>query len=205
MFSRTYRPVILSANARLSHTIRTTHRRGHSVISAHSSFPATLFRLNAGSAFKPFSFERQAQRNELRINDQLEQSPDNQENADVWTNCLVLNRATLMPNTFIMQEIIRTAADNYFEDKENGMSVERPFIFTVPKGTTLPTTLVLLRETPFQFSLQPSLHTSPKDLDNILDEFYSKYADKKDVDEWLMDHKYEDAIAAENEKEWMAR
>ncbi len=39
-----------------------------------------------------------------------------------------------MPNTFIMQEIIRTAADNYFEDKENGMSVERPFIFTVPKG-----------------------------------------------------------------------
>jgi len=42
-------------------------------------------------------------------------------------------------------------------------------------------------------------------MDNILDEFYSKYADKKDVNEWLMGHKYEDVIAAENEKEWMAR
>ena len=39
-----------------------------------------------------------------------------------------------MPNTFMMQEIIRTAAENYFEDKENDISVECPFIFTIPKG-----------------------------------------------------------------------
>ncbi|KAF2470849.1 uncharacterized protein BDR25DRAFT_261103 [Lindgomyces ingoldianus] len=203
MFSRTYRPVIFSLNSRLSHTIRCTHQRGYSVISTHSSFPATLLRLNAGSAFNPFWFERQA--NEPSINDPLEQSTENHENADAWTNCLALDRATLMPNTFMMQEIIRMAADNYFENKENGMSIERPFIFTVPKGTVLPNTLILLRETPSQFSLRPSLHASPNDLDNILHEFYSKHADKQDVYEWLTDHKYEDAIAAENEKEWMAR
>ncbi|KAF1969800.1 hypothetical protein BU23DRAFT_539186 [Bimuria novae-zelandiae CBS 107.79] len=205
MFSGTSRPIILSASARLFHIIRDTHRRGHSAISTHASFPATLLRLNAGSTFKPFWFERQARRNELDINDQLEQSPDNHENADVWTNCIALNTATLMPNTFMMQEIIRTAADNYFEDKENGLSVELPFIFTIPKGTILHTTLVLLRETPSQFSLQPALRVSPNDLDNILHEFYSKNADKQDAYEWLMDHKYEDAIAPENEEKWMAR
>ncbi|KAF2788227.1 hypothetical protein K505DRAFT_255994 [Melanomma pulvis-pyrius CBS 109.77] len=207
MFSRTYRPPILSSSARLSHTIKCTYRRGHSVISTHSSFPATLLRLNAGSAFKPFWFERQAQKNGLSINDQLGQSPEDGENANVWTNCLdiALNRAPLMPNTLMMQEIIRTAVDRYFENKENGMSVERPFILTILKGTILPKSLVLLREAPSQFSLQPFLHTSPNDLYNILDEFYSRYADKQDADEWLMDHKYEDAIAAENEKEWMAR
>jgi len=39
-----------------------------------------------------------------------------------------------MPNTFLMQEIIRTAVDNYFDDLENGMLTECPFIFTIPKG-----------------------------------------------------------------------
>jgi len=39
-----------------------------------------------------------------------------------------------MPNTIMMQEIIRTAAENYFEDEENGMSVDPPFMFTIPKG-----------------------------------------------------------------------
>ncbi len=77
-----------------------------------------------------------------------------------------------MPNTFTMQEIIRTAVDNYIDDVENGMMVERPYIFTIPKGersssqvrvaltrlqgTPLPKALVLLRERTAQFSLQPS-------------------------------------------------
>jgi hypothetical protein len=39
-----------------------------------------------------------------------------------------------MPNTFPMQEIVRTAGDYYDDDQENGVSVERPFIFTIPKG-----------------------------------------------------------------------
>ena len=39
-----------------------------------------------------------------------------------------------MPNTFLMHEFIRMAAENCFDDEENGLSVERPFIFTIPKG-----------------------------------------------------------------------
>ncbi|KAF1365186.1 hypothetical protein EJ07DRAFT_161282 [Lizonia empirigonia] len=194
MAARTFWPIKLFANTRLSHTMRDIHKHGNSIIPTHSSFPATLLRLNAGPTFKPFWFERQTQSNEA-----------NHDNSDVWTNCLALNDATLMPNTFMMQEITRTAVENYFEDKENDMCVERPFIFTIPKGTTLPATLVLRRENLSQFSLRPSAHTPSNDLDNILNEFYSKYAEKQEANEWLMDHKYEDAIAAENEKEWMAR
>jgi hypothetical protein len=33
-----------------------------------------------------------------------------------------------------MQQIIRAAAENYFDDEENGLSIERPYIFTIPKG-----------------------------------------------------------------------
>jgi hypothetical protein len=40
----------------------------------------------------------------------------------------------LMPNTFLMQEIVRTTGDYYYDDQEHGVSVERPFIFTIPKG-----------------------------------------------------------------------
>lgn len=40
----------------------------------------------------------------------------------------------LMPNTFPMQEIVRTTGDYYADDQENGISVERPFMFTMPKG-----------------------------------------------------------------------
>lgn len=39
-----------------------------------------------------------------------------------------------MPNTFPMQEIVRMAAENYADDQELGVSVARPFIFTIPKG-----------------------------------------------------------------------
>jgi hypothetical protein len=33
-----------------------------------------------------------------------------------------------------MQQIIRAAAENYSDDEENGLSIERPYIFTIPKG-----------------------------------------------------------------------
>jgi hypothetical protein len=34
-----------------------------------------------------------------------------------------------------MQEVIVSAVDNYYDDMDNGVVVERPFIFTIPKGT----------------------------------------------------------------------
>lgn len=116
-----------------------------------------------------------------------------------------VNMATLMPNTFLMQEFMRTAYDNYLDDRENSLTVELPFIFIIQKGTVLPTSLVLLREQFAQFSLQPSLPTSTEDFIDILTEFYSTHADKREAFEWLADYQYCDAFADDKENEWMAK
>ena len=39
-----------------------------------------------------------------------------------------------MPNTFTMQEIIRTEFDQYLEDLESGKSVKSPLILSISKG-----------------------------------------------------------------------
>ena len=40
-----------------------------------------------------------------------------------------------MPNTFDMQETALMAVDHYIDSKKNGLSVDCPMIFTIPKGT----------------------------------------------------------------------
>jgi hypothetical protein len=52
----------------------------------------------------------------------------------VLTQYTVSNGATLMPNTFMMQENIRTCFDQYIDDEEDGKDVETPFVYCVPKG-----------------------------------------------------------------------
>ncbi|SRR6266480_5755543 len=59
MFSRISRPIISSVNTRLSYAVRYASKFRLSALSTHSSFPASLMRLNAGVSFKHFSFERQ--------------------------------------------------------------------------------------------------------------------------------------------------
>jgi hypothetical protein len=47
----------------------------------------------------------------------------------------VSNGAVFMPNTFNMQEAIRTSIDNYIEDVENGCPSATPLILSISKGT----------------------------------------------------------------------
>jgi hypothetical protein len=42
-----------------------------------------------------------------------------------------------MPNTFTMQELVRTAVDEYWEDMDNNIVVDEPVIFTIPKGNSV--------------------------------------------------------------------
>lgn len=89
------------------------------------------------------------------------------------------------------------------------------------QGTTIPRTLVLLREHTSRFSLQPSgptaldgmslsnalLHllTMLLALNNILDEFYLKYAEKQTAEEWLDNHDFASAVADDAEILWTSR
>ncbi|KAF2177149.1 hypothetical protein K469DRAFT_742674 [Zopfia rhizophila CBS 207.26] len=202
MSSRISRAIISYGNITFSRKLSDAHRCGYSSISTVYHFPTTLLRLNAGVAYKQFWFEHDARSGDHSTHNHFGILKDN---ADVWTNLPFSDGATLLPNTFTMQEIIRTAVDNYFYDMENGVPIERPFIFTIPKGTPVPKTLVLLRERTAQFSLLSSRPTSSDDLNNSLDKFYSEYAKKQDAGEWLDDHNFEDAVADDAEWEWMAR
>ena len=83
----------------------------------------------------------------------------------------VSNGAFLMPNTFMMQELVRSAVDQYIDDMEQGFSIECPVVFTISKGasplccvhgryrylagTPVPNSLALVREHTSRFSLQP--------------------------------------------------
>jgi len=48
--------------------------------------------------------------------------------------CVVYKGAMLMPNTFTMQENIRTEVDYYFDNEELGKPLETPFVYSIPKG-----------------------------------------------------------------------
>ncbi|KAF2109610.1 hypothetical protein BDV96DRAFT_624343 [Lophiotrema nucula] len=204
MFKSIARSVPSYANSSFAYGARLSRLRCYA-ISSHSKFPATLLRINAGEAFKQFWFESESQNDQLRNYRIFGVPKDGPEDIQPWMDCLGLDRASLMPNIFLTQEIFRRATEHHLEDVEIGASVPRPFIFTIPKGTPLPTNLVLLRENQSQFSLRPSLPMPSDALHRTLDEFFATYADIRDVYEWLIDHKWEDAVAESNEREWMAR
>ena len=66
-----------------------------------------------------------------------------------------------MPNTFTMQELIRTSLDEYHKELEGGTSVGEPVIISVRKGRYHPASTVCLVINYFQVLLsQPLLHCS---------------------------------------------
>ncbi|KAF2755774.1 hypothetical protein EJ05DRAFT_503226 [Pseudovirgaria hyperparasitica] len=167
-------------------------------------FPASLLRINSGSFYKQFDFERCDHRcNEL---ESKAASPV------TWARLPLSDGIVLLPNTFTMQEIIRTAMDNYDLDIEEGSDVDRPYIFTVPKGksllefsfgTLVPDTLALYRNNIAHFSLKPARPMPNDAYVEILSKFYTEHALKEDADEWLSSHSFQNAVSDENESKWM--
>jgi hypothetical protein len=88
-----------------------------------------------------------------------------------------------MPNTFTMQEFIRTEIDYYFDNEELGKPVETPFVYSIQKGawyrslhlirishylgTPIPSNIILLRDGSSSFFLQPSQPMSIESVSNL--------------------------------------
>ncbi|OCK74845.1 hypothetical protein K432DRAFT_386567 [Lepidopterella palustris CBS 459.81] len=195
MFCRISRPISLSAaNSWLPPIVR---RRLSTLGPTYATFPASLLRLNAGATFKQLHDERKALSEHYSADDMAKVLKELDKDSVDWTRLPVSDGATLMPNTFDMQQIIRGAVDRYYEDQDNGVIAERPFLFTILK--------VLVRITLAAFSLQPSRPSSPNVLNRILDDFYSKHAETRTAEDWLDEHDYQDAFADEEETLWMAK
>ncbi|KAL1859001.1 hypothetical protein VTK73DRAFT_7713 [Phialemonium thermophilum] len=118
----------------------------------------------------------------------------------------VSNGLVMYPsNTFMMQEYCRRYLDAVLDRQEAGENVEMPEIYTIPRGTRVPSHLILINEFLSRFSLQPSHGMSIRELNQHLQEFLEKHATKDSAGDWLKKHPFQSAIADEADALWMAR
>ncbi|KAM5445200.1 hypothetical protein MaudCBS49596_007738 [Microsporum audouinii] len=129
-------------------------RRSFSLISIHSSFPATLYRfqLNRESRL----YDKKLQQEDDEVEDAVSISEDGLVYPEVSDS--LSNGAIFMPNTFFMQELTRMSVDYYLDNLADRQPPAYPHYLCIPKGTSIPSTLVLLRERNIRsrFSLLPS-------------------------------------------------
>ncbi|KAK7416311.1 hypothetical protein QQX98_005255 [Neonectria punicea] len=111
----------------------------------------------------------------------------------------------MFPNTFEMQEVVRGNLDEALDREDEGKQVETPLIYTISKGTPIPSHFILINEYISKFSLQPSRGMSLKDLNQALDDFYGKYAHKETAEDWLSAHPYQEAASDDADTTWMAK
>ncbi|RSM03314.1 hypothetical protein CEP52_007460 [Fusarium oligoseptatum] len=104
-----------------------------------------------------------------------------------------------------MQELVRGYFDEVLDREEEGSQVEKPFIFTIPKGTPIPSHLILINEYISRFSLQPSRGMLLKELNRSLDEFYAEYAKKETAENWLNKHPFQDAVSDDEDSVWIGK
>ncbi|KAH8709598.1 hypothetical protein HC256_009512 [Beauveria bassiana] len=176
---------------------RNPQRRFFSPLAIHSRFPATLH------------YYRRANRPSLFDRKEIGNRPQDlyDDGVEVAADGLVYpklerhesNGATLFPNTFSMQEFTRNHYDEFLDLKDAGETVDVPRIYTIPKGTSIPESLILIYEHLAWFSLQPSRGMSLRDLNRSLDDFFDSAATKESVESWLASHPFE--AASDNAEE----
>ncbi|KAI9755953.1 MAG: hypothetical protein M4579_004084 [Chaenotheca gracillima] len=169
-------------------------RRSFSVISIHSTIPTILLRLQCQPQSALFDYAGK---------DPAEVDPE--DGVTVAEDGLVYpkvshdepslssqntNGVGMMPNTFLMQEIVRNTVDWYHEGLVDGL----PLIYRVAKGAPVPPRLILIQDRLSHFSLQPSVPMPLDVLNQTLDSFYEKHAQRMTAEEWLDDHPFEEAV-----------
>ncbi|KAK8149046.1 hypothetical protein G3M48_008410 [Beauveria asiatica] len=185
---------------------RTPQRRFFSPLAIHSRFPATLHYYRRAN--RPSLFDRKeiGNRPQDLYDDGVEVAGDGLVYPKVERDArrpppLESNGATLFPNTFSMQEFTRNHFDEFLDLKDSGETVDIPRIYTIPKGTSIPESLILIYEHLAWFSLQPSRGMSLQDLNRSLDDFFDSAATKESVESWLASHPF-DAASDNAEEAW---
>ncbi|KAJ0160969.1 hypothetical protein CTA2_7000 [Colletotrichum tanaceti] len=188
----------------LSQQQKTRAHRRFSAKAIYSSFPATLHYYSPRRTSTLFDHSE----NDTRPYDLFDEGVNVDKSGLVYpavTTNSVSNGAVMFPNTFWMQELVRRYYDEVLDQQDEGVEVETPCIFTIFKGTILPSNLVLINEHTSRFTLQPSLGMSINDLNRCLTEFYVKNASQESVETWLDTHPFKDAAADDADAVWMAK
>ncbi|OOF90016.1 hypothetical protein ASPCADRAFT_179909 [Aspergillus carbonarius ITEM 5010] len=174
--------------------------RQFSLISIHTTFPATLHR------FQPQRLSLlgdQYQSTQVSLQDCLHVAKDGLIyprllNSFPYSNGLVFN-----PNTVSMQELLHNDYDIYLKDLEAGESPADPHVISIPRGTAIPLDLILFREQGSRFSLQPSHPLSLNEFNKVLDKFYAAAAIFTEAVEWMEMNEFHKAFTDSESEDWM--
>ncbi|OAA51129.1 hypothetical protein BBO_01076 [Beauveria brongniartii RCEF 3172] len=173
---------------------RTPKRRFFSPLAIHSRFPATLH------------YYRRANRPSLFDRKEIGNRPQDlyDDGVEVAGDGLVYPKAERDGESlalFPKNEFTRNHYDEFLDLKDAGETVDVPRIYTIPKGTSIPESLILIYEHLAWFSLQPSRGMSLQDLNRSLDDFFDSAATKESVESWLASHPF-DAASDNAEEAW---
>ncbi|OQE35221.1 hypothetical protein PENCOP_c014G04119 [Penicillium coprophilum] len=174
--------------------------RNFSLLSTHASFPATMYRYQLARKATLYDVTQDETRHRK---DAITVSKDGLVHAAIMKSSPYSNGPIFMPNSRLMQQMLRFDFERYLEEIGDGKSVLDPTVICVPRGTPIPSALVLWREGVSRFSLQPSSPMEIEKLNDVLSEFYEKSATVIGAEEWIEKHPYRESLADQNEKEWM--
>jgi hypothetical protein len=123
------------------------NRRNLSLISVHSTFPATLYRFQLQRESR--LYDKNLQQDDGEVEDAVEVSKDGLvcpritntgeqsvllPPAFITQINIVSNGALLMPNTYFMQELTRMSYDYYMDSVQDGQPSAEPYYICIPKG-----------------------------------------------------------------------
>ncbi|KAJ5457230.1 hypothetical protein N7530_012504 [Penicillium desertorum] len=192
--------------------------RKFSLLSTHASFPATMYRYQLDRKATLYDVTQDETRHRK---DAVNVSKDGLVHAAISKSSPYSNGPIFMPNSRLMQQMLRFDFERYQEEVADGKCLMDPTVICVPRGmmfsmfnisekqklmslgTPIPPALVLWREGMSRFSLQPSSPMEIEKLNDVLSEFYEKSATVVGAEEWIEKHPYRESFADENEKGWM--
>ncbi|KAL8921734.1 MAG: hypothetical protein Q9172_003851 [Xanthocarpia lactea] len=122
------------------------------------------------------------------------------------------NGASMRPNTAAQKRLVTI------------FNRSTAVVYSLPAGTKLPEDLLMVHEFRDHYSLQAATEmtveelnskittflknngkTLTKELNSLLDTFYAEHAEKRNLEQWLDEHQFEDAVADDAEAQWMAK
>ncbi|KAJ6185110.1 hypothetical protein N7519_006411 [Penicillium mononematosum] len=174
--------------------------RKFSLLSTHASFPATMYRYQLDRRATLYDVTQDETRHRK---DAVNVSKDGLVHAAISKSSPYSNGPIFMPNSRLMQQMLRFDFERYQEEIADGKCLMDPTVICVPRGTPIPPALILWREGVSRFSLQPSSPMEIEKLNDVLSEFYEKSATVVGAEEWIEKHPYRESFADENEKGWM--
>ncbi|KAG6009336.1 hypothetical protein E4U21_002644 [Claviceps maximensis] len=180
-------------------------KRRYNILSIHSSFPATLSYYRPKNLSSLYDIAELDSRPDDLYHEGVRIAPNGLVYPGVETAALSNGAVMFPPNTLNMQEHYRQYADDFLDLREITPDMEAPQIYTVPKGTLIPSHLILIREWMTKFSLQPSQGMPLRDLNRALDDFFDKSATKEDAISWINRHPWEFKISDSDDSVWMAK